>query len=408
MDQCNYTYYTSSLPFLSRNTRKTIQKKKKSKVFHHDEIPRAVESRGENTCIVFIAHKGVWHDVFWTEWNTRGISFFVHKDKDGFEYNSQSDFGILVPNPIAVERGRLSHLKAIIHSLKFAFEYGHFERFVVLSGDSLPVKSIHDFLRLPTEHSVLAYEIDDEEFVNHNMEMSLCRRDVDIITTQLYKEVFETDVYLEEDLDIQSFYDGEDIQVKMMDEYVIGTFLYGYGIRDFTNNAFAGWIAIDNPSQTFRSITLSSLDQIITCDKEEHIAIPDSSNGYEHHVLMKFGMRWRHVMKSSIPDGDKITKNDDFIKHLSDFNENSVNKVYDIDYSELEDMSFDSAVLSQGHYFLPLPVRVFTKVVANQLIFNALPFDEFLVFRKISPQFVSFVDKLKSSVIRQTFVLPFM
>lgn len=329
------------LPFKKR-TLTSVQNRKPFMYFHDNSKPsrhRRDSTENIETAIIFIAHCGLWHPDVWEVWRgDQPIEFFIHKDQHEWKFQFSKEYGNIgytVP-PVSVERGTLSHVKAILNSLRFAKDtIPTLKRFFIFSGDSIPVKNIDKFLSY--KGSVLSFQFENIEedftFVKHNMEMMLSRKHVDFLTTSLHEEI-ESGSYTLDDERARAHNNNRGPPAHMLDEYVIGSYLYNAGYR-FRNRTIAGWIAVNDPESTLNSIELRSETQTIECDSAHEIIMPDSEDGEKQIV---------------------------------------------VECLNVQD-------------------------IANNLLFGIAPFDEFLVFRKISREFTSFATKLKDSFLSRP-VLP--
>lgn len=376
---------------------KNIKKKKFS--FHDDPDTRQNDSSiSLNVCIVFIAHKGVWHSEIWDLWNKgKKIDMYVHKDQEGFEWDSQTSWGTEIPDPIPVERGRLSHAKAIIHSLQFALDNKQYTHYMVLSGDALPVCDINGFYNmLQPNKSIIAFETHDG-FITHNMEMILCHTDVNLITTKLKYDI-ETGKYQNDDKLLEaSILNPSSFTKKppMMDEYVIGSYLYRNNRKTFIlNKAIAGWVAIDNSDASLRSDSIDE-NTILQCSEKEELIAPDSENGEKHIILAKTGLAWKQV---STKTHDKYDADSIIFSQIEDvFDKEDFSKVYKLTEAfTFPNITMTSIVKSKGYYFMPVSNTYSPIRLANSLLFKFQPWDNFIVFRKIKPTFYLFLEQLKN------------
>ena len=296
-------------PFMKRTKKKIKFKVKKpgqierKKVFESNSDFKVNFDSKINTAIIFIAHEGVWHEEIWENWKQdTPVYFFVHQDSTT-RFSTQSSFGIKVENPVKTKRGRKSHLQAILHSLEFAKQWGIvndkiFDRFYILSGDTLPIQTVYHFLdekKFNSKESFLAYhkQISDEKkdtYIQHNMEMILCKKHVELICSLLIPEVKITDEehpYNINDRKIEEFERQPDLthdfDFEFMDEYVIGSFLYDIG-ETFQNKAISGWIS-KNETETLRSIEIQFLNQKLYCEDGQQILAPNPEDGTEHIIL---------------------------------------------------------------------------------------------------------------------------
>jgi len=431
-------------PFKRKNLIPIKQRKRKLQtISFHDDSASAPSTSKCEIAIIFIAHKGVWHEKMWQKWrNNESVAFFVHKDQEGRDFPPDSEpFGQYVPNPIPVERGKLSHVKAILHSLHFAkASIPTLEKFFIFSGDAIPLKSVYEFFSIPKTKSILSYRIEEDAaeeeeeaeeeeaeeeeakeeeeeeeeevetdltstniFVRHNMEMMLCRRDTHILTTQLYKDVFTTEKYkLDDELANER---------NMLDEYVIGSYLYNAGIQDMQNSTIAGWIAIDNPSESLRSVILQSETQTISCDENEDIIIPNSETGNNHISLCTNNKEEAGEEAAGEEEADEEEADEEAAGEEEAGEEEAGEEEAGEEAAGEEEAGEEAAGEEEAgeeaageeeageeaaESVAPNDRQISIKTVANNILFAVPPYDDFLVFRKISPTFDKFIVKLNA------------
>lgn len=286
----------SRFPIFKKNNRRINTKR--NIIFHDFESPHTYDAP---TCIIFIAHKGVWHESAWTEWNKDNqVRFFVHQDKKERDFpSSVPNFGTPIPHPKTTRRGELSVVEAILHSLDFVRRnHTDIRRFFILTGDCIPIQKIENFLALLPSKSVISFhkrEDDDQEFVVHNIEMMLCKDDVEILCQHLLPKLSNYEpqnqkvkAYNEALSKNESMSSNDLRQLHMMDEFVIGDFLFSINKQsDFAiNQTIAGWIAVDSPDDTLKAITIENKDQEVQVDEVSKIISPHPHNG-ELHVTIK-------------------------------------------------------------------------------------------------------------------------
>ena len=283
--------------FIMRPTHKN--KKKKAKDFCFDNDPNIIISKNNaNTAIIFIAYQGVWHESLWDEWRQQTpVHFFVHQDQESL-FKTEFDFGIKITPTIQTKRGRKSHLQAILHSLDFAKKWGEdnqhiFERFYILSGDAMPIKTVYHFLDESNYNRSLSYIAyhDHETYITHNMEMILCKKHVDDICSKLLNDVDSEDENTLYNINDRIIADYEknlqtSAHFEMMDEYVIGTFLKdieGESFQDkVKNKVVSGWIAISSESN-LQSVPIEEINKVIKCEDYEEILAPHPTDGSLHY-----------------------------------------------------------------------------------------------------------------------------
>lgn len=421
MNANNYRSY--QLPFRKKNIGRLNRKRKRFTSSFYEDSSDANENdqRNHKLCIIFLAHKGIWHYDIWTQWNLKNVDMYVHKDQDGFEFVSQQAYSDLFPKGvyrigdhlnaesyIPVERGRLSHIKAILNTLKFAFKqdvgYSHY---MILSGDSLPVFSCSDFLKsLNTDKSVIAYEKHKSEFITHNMEMILCKNHAEIIINSLIPDVFEKNLYKADDERIAAqntqFEVLEEVP-PMMDEYVIGSYLYNVIDHDqIINKAFAGWIAKDNKKETLRSLVIHD-NQKIQIEPDEYLIAPNSEDGLEHIILSHPGTLWKQV---DATEGYNFNDTEKIIYDQIDFDQFSSDQILKIHEPYNSSGLNATSIVKSGEFYFKLVQNTYTSLsLANALLYKIEPWDRFLVMRKINPSFRRFKNQILNLITNKP-VLP--
>ena len=303
--------------------------------------------------IIFIAHDGVWHEKLWNFWkqNDQRIRFVIHQDKERSNDldTAIQDFGNYVPNPENTVRGELSVVRAILKSLQYAkYTFATATHFFIFSGDSLPTRNIKDFIFLTEkQQSILQFtkhfEDDGDDFVTHHMEMMLYVSDVEILLGGDDANIFNDDGEYQDENNLVKAYNSTSDRTP---NHMMDEFVIGNYLFD---------------SMKAGSSVLSPLNKSLA----GWIAISSDTKS----------------LKSSIIVDNKQC----------------------FTAEESEEILFPDPNNGSKHF---RGLKICTKDITFGILFDDEPWNEYFVFRKISPKFVEFLDKMKNKFTNQPIGYP--